>query len=157
MGPGPRFELGRKAPQASMLPSYTTPAAFPCKTCSSAFFTEFYAWLRYTHSKHLIFVCGRFFRHHCTLRLYIQSPPQAVCRLLCFAQLQLWIDRLASSWRDSFLAGCKCACFLGKKLSLWRWNGQVILQRFNRKASFNEKQRLRIFEKLESKLEGNSV
>ena len=27
MGPGPRFELGRKAPQASMLPSYTTPAA----------------------------------------------------------------------------------------------------------------------------------
>ena len=29
MGPGPRFELGRKAPQASMLPSYTTPAAFP--------------------------------------------------------------------------------------------------------------------------------
>ena len=25
-GPGPRFELGRKAPQASMLPSYTTPA-----------------------------------------------------------------------------------------------------------------------------------
>ena len=28
MGPGPRFELGRKAPQASMLPSYTTPATF---------------------------------------------------------------------------------------------------------------------------------
>ena len=27
VGPGPRFELGRKAPQASMLPSYTTPAA----------------------------------------------------------------------------------------------------------------------------------
>jgi hypothetical protein len=25
-GPGPRFELGRKAPQASMLPSYITPA-----------------------------------------------------------------------------------------------------------------------------------
>lgn len=26
MGPGPRFELGRKAPQACMLPSYITPA-----------------------------------------------------------------------------------------------------------------------------------
>jgi hypothetical protein len=72
MGPGPRFELGRKAPQASMLPSYTTPATFPCKTCTSATFTELNAWLRYTHSKHLIFVCGRIFHHRCTLLLCIQ-------------------------------------------------------------------------------------
>jgi hypothetical protein len=41
MGPGPRFELGRKAPQASMLPSYTTPATFPCKTCTSATLPSF--------------------------------------------------------------------------------------------------------------------
>jgi hypothetical protein len=41
MGPGPRFELGRKAPQACMLPSYITPAAFPCFSCASAVFDAF--------------------------------------------------------------------------------------------------------------------
>jgi hypothetical protein len=35
MGPGPRFELGRKAPQAWMLPSYITPATRLC----------FFAWV----------------------------------------------------------------------------------------------------------------
>jgi hypothetical protein len=38
VGPGPRFELGRKAPQASMLPSYTTPAALMDFFCTSAVF-----------------------------------------------------------------------------------------------------------------------
>jgi hypothetical protein len=38
MGPGPRFELGRKAPQASMLPSYTTPATLLYKYVTRPFF-----------------------------------------------------------------------------------------------------------------------
>jgi hypothetical protein len=41
MGPGPRFELGRKAPQASMLPSYTTPATFQWKMCTLVAFRYF--------------------------------------------------------------------------------------------------------------------
>lgn len=56
MGPGPRFELGRKAPQASMLPSYITPATLMDVSCTSAVFLYFrprFAWLRYCHVKHL--------------------------------------------------------------------------------------------------------
>jgi hypothetical protein len=38
MGPGQGFEPWRKAPQASMLPSYITPATFYAKLASRLFF-----------------------------------------------------------------------------------------------------------------------